>query len=74
MIKKLEWNNDSVLGDLKLDFSKPDGSLYETVIFAGENGTGKTENFICGFLRAYSFSNGTEMAMSPSADSLVTRI
>ena len=42
MIKKLEWNNDSVLGDLKLDFSKPDGSLYETVIFAGENGTGKT--------------------------------
>lgn len=31
-----------MLGNLELDFSKSDGSVYETIILAGENGTGKT--------------------------------
>lgn len=42
MIRKIKWNNYNALGDLQLDFSKPDGSIYNTIILAGENGTGKT--------------------------------
>ena len=42
MITKIKWNNHSVLGDLELDFTKPDGSIYDTIVLAGENGTGKT--------------------------------
>lgn len=42
MIKKLKWNNHDVLGNLELDFTKPDGSIYNTIILAGENGAGKT--------------------------------
>ena len=42
MIRTIEWNNDIVLGDLKLDFQKEDGTIYNTVVFAGENGSGKT--------------------------------
>ncbi|MBP1546364.1 MAG: ATP-binding protein, partial [Oscillospiraceae bacterium] len=42
MIKKIKWNNHKILGNLELDFSKPDGSIYNTIILAGENGTGKT--------------------------------
>ena len=42
MIKKIKWNNYKALGDLELDFSKPDGSVYNTIILAGENGVGKT--------------------------------
>jgi len=42
MIKCLKWNNYKAIGNLELDFSKDDGTLYNTVILAGENGTGKT--------------------------------
>ncbi len=42
MIRKIKWNNHDVLGDLELDFTKPDGSIYNTIVLAGENGTGKT--------------------------------
>lgn len=42
MLKKLKWNNYNALKNLELDFSKPDGTLYNTIILAGENGTGKT--------------------------------
>ena len=42
MIKKIKWNNNNVLGNLELDFTKPDGSVYNTIVLAGENGTGKT--------------------------------
>ena len=42
MIRKLKWNNHDVLGSLELDFTKPDGSIYNTIILAGENGAGKT--------------------------------
>lgn len=50
MIKKVKWNNYNILGNLTLDFTKanrsPDGSSdespYNTIILAGENGTGKT--------------------------------
>lgn len=42
MIKKIKWNNHNILGNLELDFTKPDGSVYNTIVLAGENGTGKT--------------------------------
>lgn len=41
-IKEIQWSNHEVLGNLHLDFSKADGSVYNTIILAGENGTGKT--------------------------------
>lgn len=42
MIRKLKWNNHGILGNLELDFMKDDGTEYNTIILAGENGTGKT--------------------------------
>ena len=42
MIRKIKWNNHAILGNLELDFTKPDGSVYNTIVLAGENGTGKT--------------------------------
>lgn len=42
MIKKIKWSGNNALGNLELDFSKKDGSIYNTIILAGENGTGKT--------------------------------
>jgi len=42
-IKKVKWNNHPILGDLELDFTNPaTGEPFENVLFAGENGTGKT--------------------------------
>lgn len=42
MIKTIRWNNNDVLGNLQLNFTKPDGSAYNTIVIAGENGAGKT--------------------------------
>ena len=42
MIKEIQWDNHPVLGNLLLDFTKPDGDLYNTIVLAGENGCGKT--------------------------------
>ena len=42
MLKKAKWKNHPILGNLELDFSKPGGGVYNTIILAGENGTGKT--------------------------------
>jgi len=42
-IKKVKWNNHPILKNLELDFwDTASSSCYNTVIFAGENGTGKT--------------------------------
>lgn len=42
-IRKLKYNNHSILGNLELDFVNPATNLpYNTVVFVGENGTGKT--------------------------------
>lgn len=59
MIKKIKWNNHKVLGDLELDFSKQDGSVYNTIILAGENGAGKTTilDTLAEFLNLGSFEN-----------------
>ncbi|MDO4271463.1 MAG: hypothetical protein Q4C83_00550 [Candidatus Saccharibacteria bacterium] len=42
MIRQVKWNNHNILGNLELNFTKPDGSVYNTIVLAGENGTGKT--------------------------------
>lgn len=42
-IKKVKWRSHPILGDLELDFTNnANGHPYDTVLFAGENGTGKT--------------------------------
>lgn len=41
-IRKVKWHNHHVLGNLEIDFVKPDGTVYDSVIFIGENGSGKT--------------------------------
>ena len=79
MIKKLKWNHHAVLGDLELDFSKPDGSIYNTIVLAGENGTGKTTilNTISTFLNLGSIEpfeyinyviNGVAYTINPISD------
>lgn len=57
MIKNVKWNNHESLGNLEIDFTKDDGSPYNTIILAGENGTGKSTilKTLCGFLNAGSF-------------------
>jgi len=42
-IKKIKWNNHPILGDLEIDFTNlSTGDSYDTVVLAGENGSGKT--------------------------------
>lgn len=42
-IKKVKWNNHEILGNLEIDFTNSStGEPFDTIIFAGENGTGKT--------------------------------
>ena len=41
-IKKIEFNNNEILGNLILDLTDGDGGIADTVILAGENGSGKT--------------------------------
>ena len=56
MIKKIKWNNHISLGNLELDFKKSDGAVYNTIILAGENGSGKTTilNTLSTFLNGHS--------------------
>lgn len=42
MIKEIKWNNHPILGNLILNFCKTNGGIYNTIVLAGENGTGKT--------------------------------
>ena len=41
-IRKIKFAGHPILGDLELDFCGQDGNAVDTVIFAGENGTGKS--------------------------------
>ncbi len=41
-IKSIKFNNHSILGNLELDFCDLSGKPVDTVIFAGENGNGKS--------------------------------
>ena len=57
MITEVKWKEHQILGNLNLDFKKPDGFPYSTIILAGENGTGKTTilETICTFLNLGTF-------------------
>lgn len=57
MIKKIKWKDSNVLGSLELDFTKSDGTVYNTVVIAGENGSGKTNilETLANFLNLGSF-------------------
>lgn len=77
MIKEVKWNNHVSLGNLKLDFTKSDGSPYNTIVLAGENGTGKTtvlstlSTFLnLGSIEALKYMtyqvNGTDYKITPS--------
>ena len=60
-IRKITFYEHPVLGNLSLDFCGRDGKAVDTIIFAGENGTGKSTviNTICNSLNSslylYSF-------------------
>lgn len=41
-IRKIKFAQHPILGDLELDFRGQDGNVVDTVIFAGENGAGKS--------------------------------
>ena len=57
VIKKIKWKNHNSLGNLLLDLTKPDGTAYNTIILAGENGSGKTTvlDTLSDFLNGMSF-------------------
>lgn len=57
-ITRIKWNNHPILGNLLLDFNNDSTNKpYETIIFAGENGTGKSTilTILSTFLNAGSF-------------------
>lgn len=41
-IRKIQFQDHPILKNLKLDFCGKDGNAVDTIIFAGENGTGKS--------------------------------
>ena len=42
LISKVQWKDHPILGNLLLDFSRPSGGAYKTIVLAGENGAGKS--------------------------------
>jgi len=46
-IRKIQFKNHPILKNLKLDFCDKLGKAVDTVIFAGENGTGKSTVLEC---------------------------
>ena len=42
-IKKIELQNHSFFGNQEFVFTKGNGDLYDNVVLAGENGSGKTQ-------------------------------
>ena len=41
-IIKVKWLDHPILGNLELDFTNAAGQPFDTIVFAGENGSGKT--------------------------------
>ncbi len=41
-LSQIELRNHPILKNLKIDFNKPDGTIYSNIVFVGENGCGKT--------------------------------
>lgn len=62
-IRKIKFQDHPILKNLELDFCGSDGSAVDTVIFAGENGTGKSTilNYFYEFMAGNSDSCIVEM-------------
>ncbi len=58
-IKTVKWKDHPILSDLILDLADSNGTPYETIVFAGENGTGKSTILeeLSSFLNLGSFKN-----------------
>ncbi len=41
-IRKIKWRSHPILGNLEIDLTSPLGDTFDNIVFAGENGTGKT--------------------------------
>ena len=41
-IRKVKWQNHPVLGNIELDFTRSDGTVFDNIVLIGENGSGKT--------------------------------
>ncbi len=42
MIGYIQFENETKIGNLELDFCKSSNEAYNTIVLAGENGCGKT--------------------------------
>lgn len=59
-IRKIKFDNHPILKNLELDFTGPDGYAVDTVLIAGENGSGKST--VLNFLYGISAGNVCEEA------------
>lgn len=77
MIKSIKWKDDQILKDLVLDFSKATNTndCYKTIIFVGENGTGKTTilSSIYEVLQANKLKGGVSEIIYKTDEHLVTQ-
>lgn len=64
LIKSIDLKNNEIFGDIHFDFCDSNGIPYQTVIFAGENGSGKSAvlNIIYSFCETmYSLKSSNEI-------------
>lgn len=75
MIKSIKWKDDQILKDLVLDFSKGTNDCYKTIIFVGENGTGKTTilSSIYKVLDKHQLSSGISEIVYKDDEHLITQ-
>lgn len=75
MIKSIKWKDDNILKDLVLDFSKGTNDCYKTIIFVGENGTGKTTilSSIYKVLDKHQLSSGISKIVYKDDEHLITQ-
>lgn len=75
MIKSIKWKDDRILKDLVLDFSKGTNDCYKTIIFVGENGTGKTTilSSIYKVLDKHQLSSGISKIVYKDDEHLITQ-
>ena len=74
-IRKVKFKNHKVLGNLELDFCGIDGKAVDTVIIAGENGTGKStilESLYCFVSKSINMNFDMDIIIESSQDEIVS--